>query len=62
MKHDINSSVGMTENKIKFRIACSIVCKVLVNLSFMGAFKPNIFLSFVLNILPFKTVLRDVRI
>jgi hypothetical protein len=52
VKRDINSRVGTTENKIKFRIACSVVCKVLVNVSFMGSFKPNIFLSFVLNILP----------
>jgi hypothetical protein len=47
---------------MKFKIACSMVCKVLENLSSINSFNPDVLLSFILHILPSQTVLRDIRI
>lgn len=46
---------------MKFKIASSVVCKVLENLSSIDSFNPDVLLSFILNILPSKTVPRDIR-
>lgn len=58
----VNSRVGTNGNKMKFKIACSVVCKVLENLSSIDSFNPAVLLSFILNILPSKTVPRGIRI
>lgn len=57
-----NSRVGTNGSKMKFKIACSVVCKVLENLSSIDSFNAEVSLSFILNILPSRTVPRDIRI
>jgi hypothetical protein len=44
---------------MKFKIACSVVCKALEYLSSINSFNLDVLLSFILNILPSQTVLRD---
>jgi hypothetical protein len=46
---------------MKFKIACSVICKVLENSSSIDSFNLDVLLSFILNILPSKTIPRDIR-